>query len=312
MSAWGAIEKRGDPVTAWEFRERYLVYGMKYSEFYCPFCSIPLVPYLIYSDKEPTKSPHFSARHEEHLHNCDGEPLETDLPERKEPKNHYVPRRMSFPEALIDRPPPRKSASDDKKNAEAAHSPSTAEDVAARRKRAGSLGAATPKAYLTRSIAEARNIEVSKIYQRADEEKWPDQKRREELKATLSNMPMRLQDATNYDDAFRSPSFINWKQPRIYYGSGTASQESDTVVIRSKRDGKLNGEFARFEVAIPPSAVDSASPKSHEVLQELLLSLVTDQQEFKWYAYGTPVVRSGVLVLPLRNLDHLYIKKAYR
>ena len=52
MSGWGATERGGEPISAWEYRELYLEYGERYSEFFCPFCDIPLVAMLIYTDEE--------------------------------------------------------------------------------------------------------------------------------------------------------------------------------------------------------------------------------------------------------------------
>ena len=95
--------------TLWEqaLNSRFLSDGEKHNAFYCPFCDIKLAACLIYTEGELSKSPHFSARWEDHRFGCDGEPVAVDDPEHKLPKAHYKPRLMHLPEELTNRPPAR-------------------------------------------------------------------------------------------------------------------------------------------------------------------------------------------------------------
>lgn len=310
MSEWGATQKGGRAAAAWEFRERYILYGEKYSEFFCPFCDIPLVAVLIYTDAELSKSPHFAARGHHHLYGCNGEPIEIDPPERNPPQAHYKPRKMSVPEALTDRPTPREYRPKDGPSKPAA--PPTIIDVTSRRRNAGSLGTPIPRTCLLRSIVEARDIELKEIYSRARNEKWPDDKLKKEIGSMLAGMPLRLDDATTYDDAFRGPSFLHRTHRRIYHGIGTISRQEESLAIHSTKTGKLKGVLMPFQVLIDPAAVNVDSPQSHIAFLETLETLVATKKEFRWYAYGMSENRSGTLVVPIRNLDHLYVKKMFQ
>lgn len=310
MSGWGATERSGEPISAWEYRELYLEYGERYSEFFCPFCDIPLVAMLIYTDEELSRSPHFSARDGKHLFDCEGEPLELDQPDRKPPRAHYKPRRMGIPEALSDRPPQReyRPNSNPRKNVV----PPSSIEVSVRRRNTSSLGKPIPKTYLLRSIVEAHDIEVKEIYKRANQENWSKEVVRAELKKVLSSMPLRLEDHTNYDDGFRGPTFVHWKFKRIYNGKGIVVHSADGLVIKSMADGKLKGETMPFRVLIDHAAIDPNSPKSHLALLDKLETFEAAGTEIRWYAYGLASAQSGNIVVPIRNLDHLYIKKAYK
>ncbi len=310
MSGWGATERGGVAISAWEYRELYLEYGERHSEFFCPFCDIPLVAMLIYSDEELSRSPHFAARDSKHLFDCEGEPLDVEQPDRKLPRAHYKPRRMGIPEALSDRPPQREYRASADPATLNVPSPSIA-DVTARRRQASSLGKPIPKTYLLRSIVEARDIEIKEIYKQAGKGNWDQAKIKAEMKKVLGSMPLRLEDTTTYDDGFRGPTFLNWKFKRIYHGKGLVVSSVNGLAIESQTDGKLRGEALPFRIQIDQTVIGSGSPQSHLALLEKLGSFEETGTEIRWYAYGLPGVQAGSLVVPIQNFDHLYIKKAF-
>lgn len=101
-----AINAIGDePITATEYRSEFLRDGVKYSQFLCPFCHIPLSPIAIYVIEKPVKSPHFR-KQTEHIGKCDGEPIFINV-EKREPKKYIPPKDTTFPEVFIKRRRPR-------------------------------------------------------------------------------------------------------------------------------------------------------------------------------------------------------------
>jgi hypothetical protein len=308
MSGWGAIDPGGEAIHAWEFRALYLATGERHSAFSCPFCGIRLAPYLIYEDGELSKSPHFSARWEGHIGDCNGEAIYVDEAERKPVRAHYLPRGMRFPEALVDRPPHRVQVP--RPVAAPVQPPSPAE-ILARRNKAGSLGKPVPSTCVLQAIVEAFNAALAEIYKQADKSNWNDDKRKAEIRNALSSMPLRLQDRTNYADGIRSPSFPSSRCPRIYRGMGVVFRVADGLTINSAKDGKWNGAAMPFQVWIDPNALDGASPQSQRKLYATLEAFAAEGCELRWYAFGLPEFRSDRVVLPIRSLDHLYIKKAF-
>ncbi|MDX9987380.1 MULTISPECIES: hypothetical protein [Thiothrix] len=305
MSEWGAIEKGGEAVSAWEFRSHYLTYGEKYEEFFCPFCDIRLVAYLIYTEGEISKSPHFAARSEKHLFGCDGNPVGVSALEYKLPKSRYCPRNMHAPEMLIDRRPPRTPYS---KPSESGMKHPSSSDVSERRQNASFLGKAIPRTHLLQSIVEVHNIVIREIYKQAIERKWSDAKRNDEINKALGTLPLQLKDKTNYRDAFRRTLFLNWLYPRIYHGYGFVeiSQEG-TYFIQSHTDGKVKGEYKPFKIMVFTD-VGYESPNSHLALLKQIINLAKNKQECRWYAYGKPEVQSDAIIVTIQNLDHIYLK----
>jgi hypothetical protein len=308
MSNWGAVEKGGDAISAWEYRSIFLKFGTKYDEFYCPFCDIRLAAYLIYTEGEVSKSPHFSARWEDHIYNCNGDPIVVDAPERKKPEAHYIPREMHFPEAFTNRPPPRKQRPIGEGKPLA---PPSSIEVSARRKKAGSLGRPVPSTYLLQPIVETYNSVYKDGFERAKEKKWSDDIRWRWTKNTLSGMRLRLDDATNYEDAFRTPSYINSNYPRIYHNTGTVLLVKGSYCIKSKLNGKKEDTPFPFLALIGSGVVSKTSHRSHTKLLSILDDFVATEEEMRWYAYGLPRITPQAFVINIENLDFLYIKKSY-
>lgn len=308
MSNWGTDEKGGALTSAWEYRSLFLRDGVKFDEFFCPFCDIRLAPYLIYSEGELSKSPHFSARWGDHVNGCDGEPTIVGAPERRSTEAHYEPREMHFPEALADRPTPRKQQPSVPGNPT---TPPAPDEVTRRRRDAGALGRPVPKAYSLQPIVEAWSVVVKNGYDQEKEKNWSEGERKDWIKETLSAMPLSLDDTTTYEDAFRSPAYINRHHPRIYHGSGTIYFEQGTYVIESVRRGKMRDAELPFRVAVDCELLAESSPRSHATLIATLNRFIAKGQRMRWYAYGMPESANGALTVCIHSLDHLYVKRDF-
>jgi hypothetical protein len=216
---------------------------------------------------------------------------------------------MQVPEALIDRPLPRRIRP---KGSGAALVPPTSLEVLSRRKKACSLGEAIPRTYLLQPIVEAFNITLKDIYNAAKEKKWDDATRKEEIKKALTALPLKLDDHTNYEDAFRTPAFINPTNFRIYHGTGSVEPNEIGFVVSSNANAKIKGKLTPFKVAIVGASGNECSPKSHLTLHGQLQKYATEKKEFRWYAYGKPEMHSDTIILNVSNLDYLYLKDAYQ
>jgi len=308
MSGWGAAERGDEPISAWEFRTRYLADGERHDEFYCPFCDIRLSPVLIYKDGELSKSPHFSAKWGEHLNGCDGEPAVINAPEQAPAKAHYKPREMQVPEAFTKRPTPRISQHNLSKQV---IPPPSLSDITARKKRASSIGNAIPKTYLLQPIVEACNIILKYIYEKAKSDKWTDGKRNVEIKRTLSAIPLKLEDQTNYSEAFHSSVYLNWTAPRIYHGTGFVDTHDSIFTISCSENAKVNGNYMPLNITIVGNFTKS-SPKSHVAIINKLKIYAENKDEFRWYVYGKPEIHSDIVVINVCNPDYLFFKDYFK
>lgn len=308
MSNWGAIEKGGEAISAWEFRGLYLRDGTKYDEFFCPYCDIKLAAILVYTDGEFSKSPHFSAKWDKHVHGCDGEPLLVDAPKPRRPESHYIPREMRFPEAFTDRPPPRKQRP---KGIENDIPPPSPIEVLTRRRHAGSLGKPIPRTYLLQPIVEAYNAAWSEGFELVKKGKWPDDKRLQWSKDCLAAMPLRLEDNTNYGDAFRSPVYVHRSFPRIYHATGVVTLKDSRYVIECSLSSKKSHTSILCRCVIDTTGVSEVSPKSHRALLAQLEVCASVNQEIHWYAYGTPDITDNSFSISVQNLDYVYFKKRF-
>lgn len=308
MSNWAAIEIDGEAISAWECRAIYLRDRIVYDDFWCPFCSIKLAGVLIYTEGDISKSPHFSAKWGPHINGCDGEALLIEVPERKRPEAHYIPREMHFPEAFADRPPPRKPrpAGGEKK-----FPPPPSIETTNRRKKAGSLGRPIPKTYLLQPIVEAYNLVWTECLERAKKGQWSDERRFEWANNCRTAMQLRLEDSTNYHDAFRTLGYVHNIYPRIYHCTGKISFQGGQHVIEGSFYSKKATATLACRVVIESASVTNDSPRAHHALVSMLNSFAVDEQEVRWYAYGKPTVLEGEFMLLLENLDYLYVKKTF-
>ncbi len=73
MSDLAIINVNSEAKSAWDYRSLFLGYGTKYDKFYCSYCSIELIPKVIYKDEDEkaAKSPHFATRkYDDHNEGC--------------------------------------------------------------------------------------------------------------------------------------------------------------------------------------------------------------------------------------------------
>lgn len=307
MSDWGAIEKGGEPHSAWAFRGIYQKYGHKYDMFFCPFCDIRLTACVIYNEGDSARSPYFSARHGEHIFPCDGQPIETGARSTINPiKNRHERAEITCPEAFTDRKPPKKILL-----GQPSTPTPTAMDINKRRRNARTLGRVTAKTYLLQAIVEARNIMISDVFKRAKELGWPNEKRGQSIDVALKDKPLQLIDTTNYKDAFRTFAYIHFKMPRIYYGTGFIHLRPNGFVINSQFLRKANNMTVNGEVQIDIEKISDTSPKSHVALVMLLSELASTKKEVRWFAYGLAKMSADKICVQISNLDYLFVKPKF-
>lgn len=309
MSDYAATTNDENYMSAWDYRTLFLSNGTRFEQFHCPFCDIRLCANLIYSEGEISKSPYFSAKWEEHKYDCNGEPIYIQKEEKKSPKAHYNLREISYPEALVVRPPPRRSLQNEPKVTTSKISPA---DITARRKEAGKLGRPIPKTYLLQPIIEVYNGTWTDGYELAKSKKWDDEKRISWTKEALCNKSLRLEDITNYDDAFRTPAYLSSRAARIYHGSGFVTATQNGFSISSKKEAKINGIHVPFFVVFDNGLVNDSSPKSHLAILSRLREFVGNGAEVRWYAYALPSQADDLCELRVVNPDFVYFKRAFQ
>ncbi|MBU2794724.1 MULTISPECIES: hypothetical protein [Acidithiobacillus] len=306
MSDYASTEPGGEPLSAWDYRSLFLRDETAFDKFYCPYCDIRLSGVLIYETGELSKSPHFSARFGAHRYGCDGTPDSVPSHVNEPTKRHYVKSVMHAPEVLITRPAPRASNTARNSSSE----PPTPDEVRRRRREAGVAGLARPRTYLLQPLVEVRNAVLAEGYELFGRDHLHEVKRNEWFKKNLKQMPLTLDDDTNYDDAFRTPRYINWNNDRIYHGKGVVTGLDGCYKITSEIAAKVpNLADIQFFVKINTSVLlNQNSPRSHHALCQRLNDLCQPDKTIKWYAYGRPAIGGRGCDVIVDSLDYIYIK----
>ncbi|EPO6424095.1 hypothetical protein ACUDJH_002920, partial [Acinetobacter baumannii] len=310
MSDLAITEIGQEENTAWFYRTEFLNYGTIFNHFYCPFCYIPLKDYNISKEGKVVQSPHFRCFTDQpHLNGCDGTPLSTtNKDSNKKPKSQFEPTTMqSYPEALVDRRPPIQPRPLTQPNI-TSRTP-TAEEIQAKRKKIGNKGRNIPTSSLLKPFIDARNSLMHDAYT-----KFPDPKERSPwIKSALLNMPLRLDDQTTYQDAFRKPHFIDFRgRRRIYHSSGKITLQHDKFIIQGVEFFK--NDQLNVELVIDPSLVNQDSPQAHKKLLDQLQELAESETILvDWYAFGKATKNNEErnFHLEIDNFDHIFLKKKY-
>ena len=247
MSDYAITEYDDQPMSAWEFRYLYLREGVEYENFYCPYCEIKLCAYLIYIDGEGVRSPYFAARWGVHEFGCDGNAIYTDTPVKKVAKAYYDKSELEFPEALIARPPRRKI---NKKVIKSQSLNLTNVEVFERRKKVGLLGRPVPRTYLLQPIVEMYNSVWADGHKKVTKKIWNASNRVSMTTNILSGMPILLEDKTEYNDAFKSPLFLDKYRSRIYHSNGFVHVFPDGFIITSEKSARVEGQTHTFQIKI--------------------------------------------------------------
>ncbi|EOD2464162.1 hypothetical protein ACVSY9_003094 [Acinetobacter baumannii] len=144
--------------------------------------------------------------------------------------------------------------------------------------------------------------------------KFPDPKERSPwIKSALLNMPLRLDDQTTYQDAFRKPHFIDFRgRRRIYHSSGKITLQHDKFIIQGVEFFK--NDQLNVELVIDPSLVNQDSPQAHKKLLDQLQELAESETILvDWYAFGKATKNNEErnFHLEIDNFDHIFLKKKY-
>lgn len=301
MSEWAAIEPGGEPIDAWTFRTRFKESGEEYKPLYCPFCDIEIIPCAIFDRKEFSVPPYFRTYEElDHINGCNGDPFENDA-SRRPPQRRRMPNEMDIPLALIDRPY-RISVRKDPRGASVA--PSVIETIS-RRTRGKSLPSPTPKTSLVMSIARAYDRLMERALTESRNEGLDSEARKDRIKSVLSEVPLRLEDPTNYYGGIINPLlFVKRGVKRIYKVKEGICVTGDSEFVLSAKCAK----YEEFRVVVP-GAAEAGAPRSHHKLIDELGRLARTGLKFRFFAYGGIELQENVVVLQLEKLDHLFISR---
>lgn len=307
MSEFAVTDIGGEIDTAWNYRTEFLNYGTVYTQFFCPFCDIPLFGCNIDTNEEIVRSPHFKYYSKTpHLNGCNGTPIFSNSEQNKNPKSKFQPVTMSsYPEALVPRRAPKivnLSIQSTPIN------PPSPEEIETKRKNIGNRGRNTPSSSLLKPFIDARKSVIQDGYQ-----KFPDQaqeaKRWNWIKNVWANMPLLLEDQTNYEDAFMRPQYINFYKKRIYNAQGKVSLEGENFIITGNAYIKKEEKNVNVRLFIDTAQFNANSPQAHKKILKMLEQQVGIETEVNWYAYGHAELNSNKdFHLKINCLDHLYLK----
>lgn len=313
-----ALSDSGERKTASEFHDDYMMHGVEYQSFVCPFCFIGLVAKAIYIDGPQGISPHFSCFPKKpHINGCDGYPLidgKTVKESKVSNKIKIGKDEFSFPEKLVSRSKPSQNKFiDDFSRLVENNDP---EKVKERRDKAGrELGSAKYTSSIIRSFASSKKAIISLVYKYAKEEGLADGDRRTLLKESLSKAPIELDGyKTNYQVAFQGTKYFS-KYKKIWNGSGVVKIKGNFIYILSDQHTEYSENDHRHElnfyVAVRIPGDLEASPAYHKTIVERLVKAREKELAVKWHSYGMAklVLDKDSVLLGVDNLDHVFIEK---
>lgn len=310
MSELAVTEIGGEENTAWSYRTEFLTYGKIYPHFFCPFCNISLSPCNIYKEEKIIRSPYFKYYEQNHLNGCDGTPIFTDNRSNQQPKSKIRPMtRGSYPEALVPRQPPKRINPTIQSTSQIMIP--APEEIQRRRKNIGSRGRSIPSSSLLKSFVDEWKSKIHDSYVKFPEKK-DELQRRTWINKVLSNMPLRLDDQTNYQSAFMRPQYIEFNKKRIYSSKGRISLEQSGFIIQGTEYLKSEQKNIDVRLTICIDEITDDSPQAHKKMLELLHQFASITADIEWYAYGRAELDGNRnFSLNIENFDHLYFKKQY-
>lgn len=315
MSEVAAIEPFGEFHSALFYRDLFLRDEVRYNDFACPFCGVPLDDVLIYEphDAEMAKSPHFRTKRNgvKHLHGCDGNPSNYQRPrEHKAPESQIEKQLFTFPTEFVEYverlPNP------------AANRPAripTAEEIQRRREAgARNYGQARFRVSLVQSIAEAHMGTVQQAFDLQKQKGWDNAKRNAWLTQVLA-APLNLRGfPTTYKKALHDLYFSVAEYPRIYYGKNGIVKETETGYdIIAEQSGFDRDENQRwpFAISIARQGMDVANLRgARRAVMAQLQRAVDEKLTVRWYGFGRAERMNGYFELGFgpQNLGDLFIK----
>jgi hypothetical protein len=312
------MNSRGEVRTASEFKDMFADTGISASPYKCPFCEVLYVDKCIVT--ECVKAPHFGLvpKGEDHRNGCNGEATDsgvvTTFKPSRAPKG-VVAGDIDLPEALVSRRNPTRlrQPSDDGNGP-----PPDATEVRHRRR----IVAGDPTiqscftTYNIRNIVEAYKRLRSKIRDAvvAFGQRPGTAEYKKTFRVSLEFHPLILNKVKlNYRIAFSNNKLFPSKDNRIYSGSGTISNDDDSIVIQDNDVWPATFErtksvplMVRIGRTLPPE-----SPTTHARALEALEQLTLEQKPIEWWAYGTAKLHDDRFEVLVESFDHLYWKNQY-
>ena len=291
--------------TALEYRDEYLINEVKYENFYCPFCNIPLIAKAIYIEGVQKKSPHFGVfPSRNHLEECDGYPMQNNRSLKAKSKRSNIKiggELFEFPEKFTTASPPQPS------NARKLDTHIKAESIEKKRK---AFGAKPPSHKYTSSLLQSFVKSRAKIFSvlyglhKKNKANLPD--RSNFISQQLATIPLELNgNQLNYNTAFRNTKYFTSKGV-IWEGKGEIRKENKHYVLTSNEATTNGNDKANFRVVIPLELFTSSGKKSHLLLKETL----EEKKSAKWFCYGSATHDKAkrMVVLTPSNLNHIFLQ----
>lgn len=304
----------GEVKTASEFRDEYMISGVKYEDFRCPFCNVRLVAKAIYMDKVQIRSPHFGLfQHQLHAEGCDGYPIKGNKSLKVVSKRHTVTigsEVFEFPEKLTNR---KISTNNSHSNVlDNKLSSATASSIIQKRKAVGLKGESHKyTSSLLQSFVKSRDRVLIALYEASKEKGMSQESQNNFISQTLREIPLELGSyRLNYNTGFQITSFFTGFS-RIWLGEGKVQIDDKQIRIISSKPmqiGKSKTEpKVEFQVVVPLCLFAISNLKYHLSIKDDLYA----SKVIKWYCYGTAKhdIQQNLVTLTLSNLDHIYLKK---
>ena len=316
-----AITNTGLRKTASEFHDDFILDGVKYNEFYCPFCEIRLIAKAIYIDGPQGKSPHFSCfPGKPHVYGCNGYPIVNG----KTTKSNSIGNKVKigqdefqFPEKLVPR-----SVQIEKKEDKISHkSPVMNPSEIVRRKRSyvgKQVGKAKYTSSLIRSFAKSYKAVISRCYKYSETNKLTTKERTSFIKSILTQMPIELDGyQTNYQTAFQGTRFFS-EYPKIWNGHGKVLINDEVLHLKScqKCEYRIENDVKELDFYISITIPDSLElcPAYYKTIINRLKKAHESNEKVRWFAYGVAklIADKKVILLSISVLDHVFIQYSNR
>jgi hypothetical protein len=303
MSEFAIVPELGENMTGWEYMDLYRDRERQFKNFFCPYCGIPLIGKAIYNDISG-KSPHFAIfPNRPHRFNCDGRPEDFNPGGRVKTGEVYIKVEMNFPQKLTKSRYFKERVANICTELEDISEDIT-EQVVQKRRAADRRKQVVPSSSNLRNFANTYE-HVIPLWKEKNGNKqlvWS------EINEIRKQMPLILQDNTNYNDGFRTPMYLIRDMPRIYHSKGTVCASENEIRIESvsKTNFGENDPLSFYVSLDLGSIIKSNGPIWHTESLNALHSFAISGEQITWYAYGLPKEEKDAVILQVESMDHIH------